>query len=148
MENFLSLKLEQILMDSIAKINFKTPTPIQAEAIPVALEGKDILGTAQTGTGKTAAFGIPLINFLLKTKKDTALVMTPTRELATQVMQTMTNLIGRGNIRTALLIGGDSAILSAWGIQSVRAVICISCTPTPQPFGHLTTSPPRALAIA
>ena len=108
MENFLSLKLEQILMDSIAKINFKTPTPIQAEAIPVALEGKDILGTAQTGTGKTAAFGIPLINFLLKTKKDTALVMTPTRELATQVMQTMTNLIGRGNIRTALLIGGDS----------------------------------------
>ena len=49
MENFLSLKLEQILMDSIAKINFKTPTPIQAEAIPVALEGKDILGTAQTG---------------------------------------------------------------------------------------------------
>ena len=45
-------------MDSIAKINFKTPTPIQAEAIPVALEGKDILGTAQTGTGKTGAFGI------------------------------------------------------------------------------------------
>jgi len=108
MENFLSLKLEQILMDSIAKINFKTPTPIQAKAIPVALEGKDILGTAQTGTGKTAAFGIPLINFLLKTKKDTALIMTPTRELATQVMQTMTDLIGRGNIRTALLIGGDS----------------------------------------
>tara|TARA_A100001011_G_C14306703_1_gene843518 strand:- start:1995 stop:3410 length:1416 start_codon:yes stop_codon:yes gene_type:complete len=108
MENFLTLKLEQTLMDSIAKINFKTPTPIQAQAIPVALEGKDILGTAQTGTGKTAAFGIPLINFLLKTKKDTALVMTPTRELATQVMQTMINLIGRGNIRTALLIGGDS----------------------------------------
>ena len=95
-------------MDSIAVINFKTPTPIQAQAIPIALEGKDILGTAQTGTGKTAAFGIPLVNFLLKTQKDTALVMTPTRELATQVMQTMTSLIGRGNIRTALLIGGDS----------------------------------------
>ena len=108
MENFLSLRLEQTLMDSIAKINFKTPTPIQAQAIPVALDGKDVLGTAQTGTGKTAAFGIPLINFLLKTKKDTALIMTPTRELATQVMQSMTNLIGRGNIRTALLIGGDS----------------------------------------
>ena len=95
-------------MDSIAVINFKTPTPIQAQAIPVALEGKDVLGTAQTGTGKTAAFGIPLVNFLLKTQKDTALVMTPTRELATQVMQTMISLIGRGNIRTALLIGGDS----------------------------------------
>ena len=49
-------------MDAIAVINFKTPTPIQAQAIPVALEGKDILGTAQTGTGKTAAFGIPLGN--------------------------------------------------------------------------------------
>ena len=108
MENFLSLKLEESLIESLAKINFKTPTPIQAKAIPVALEGKDILGTAQTGTGKTGAFGIPLVNYLLKTKKDTALVMTPTRELATQVMQTMNNLVGKGNIRTALLIGGDS----------------------------------------
>jgi len=108
MENFLSLKLEETLFESLAKINFKSPTPIQAKAIPIALEGKDILGTAQTGTGKTAAFGIPLVNYLLKTKKETALVMTPTRELATQVMQTMNNLIGRGNIRTALLIGGDS----------------------------------------
>ena len=108
MENFLSLELEETLVESLAKINFKTPTPIQAKAIPVALEGKDILGTAQTGTGKTGAFGIPLVNYLLKTKKDTALIMTPTRELATQVMQTMNNLVGRGNIRTALLIGGDS----------------------------------------
>ncbi len=108
MENFLSLKLEETLFESLAKINFKTPTPIQAKAIPIALEGKDILGTAQTGTGKTGAFGIPLVNHLLKTKKETALVMTPTRELATQVTQTLNNLIGRGNIRTALLIGGDS----------------------------------------
>ncbi len=108
MENFLNLKLEDTLIDSLAKINFKTPTPIQAKAIPPALEGKDILGTAQTGTGKTAAFGIPIINFLLKTKKDTALIMTPTRELAQQVFQTMNDLVGRGNIRTALLVGGQS----------------------------------------
>ena len=89
MENFLSFKLEETLIESLAKINFKTPTPVQSKAIPVALEGKDILGTAQTGTGKTGAFGIPLVNYLLKTKKDNALVMTPTRELATQVMQTI-----------------------------------------------------------
>ena len=108
MENFLSLDLEPTLIESIAKINFKTPTPIQSKAIPIALAGRDILGTAQTGTGKTAAFGIPIVNFLLKTKKVTALIITPTRELASQVMQTMNNLIGRGNIRTALLIGGDS----------------------------------------
>ena len=108
MENFLSLKLEETLFESLAKINFKAPTPIQAKAIPIALDGKDILGTAQTGTGKTGAFGIPLVNHLIKTKKETALVITPTRELATQVMQTLNNLIGRGNIRTTLLIGGDS----------------------------------------
>jgi superfamily II DNA/RNA helicase len=108
MENFLSLNLEPSLIESIAKINFKTPTPIQAKAIPIALAGRDILGTAQTGTGKTAAFGIPIVNYLLKTKKVTALIITPTRELASQVMQTMNNLVGRGNIRTALLIGGDS----------------------------------------
>ena len=78
MENFLSLNLEPTLIDSIAKINFKTPTPIQAKAIPIALEGKDILGTAQTGTGKTAAFGIPLVNFLLKSKKETDLTVSYT----------------------------------------------------------------------
>jgi ATP-dependent RNA helicase DeaD len=110
MENFLSLKLEQTLMDSIAKLNYKTPTPIQAEAIPVALAGKDILGTAQTGTGKTLAFGIPIINFLLKTKKDGALIITPTRELAQQVFQEVNNLVGRGNIRTAQLVGGQSMV--------------------------------------
>ena len=108
MENFLSLNLEPTLVESLAKINFKTPTPIQAKAIPIALSGKDILGTAQTGTGKTAAFGIPLINFLLKTKKETALIITQTRELASQVIQTMNNLIGRGNIRSSLLIGGST----------------------------------------
>ena len=110
MENFLQLKLEQTLMDSIAKLNYKTPTPIQAQAIPVALEGKDILGTAQTGTGKTLAFGIPIINFLLKTKKNAALIITPTRELAQQVFQEVNNLVGRGNIRTAQLVGGQSMV--------------------------------------
>ena len=97
-------------MDSIAKLNYKTPTPIQAQAIPVALAGKDILGTAQTGTGKTLAFGIPIINFLLKTKKEAALIITPTRELAQQVFQEVNNLVGRGNIRTAQLVGGQSMV--------------------------------------
>ena len=110
MENFLSLKLEQTLMDSIAKLNYKTPPPIQAQAIPVALVGKDILGTAQTGTGKTLAFGIPIVNFLLKTKKNAALIITPTRELAQQVFQEVNNLVGRGNIRTAQLVGGQSMV--------------------------------------
>ena len=85
MENFTSIKLEESLKYSLAKMNFVKPTPIQGMAIPVALEGKDILGTAQTGTGKTLAFSVPLINKLILDKNAFALVMCPTRELATQL---------------------------------------------------------------
>ena len=86
MENFKLLKIEDSLKNSLQKMNFTKPTPIQSMAIPVALEGKDILGTAQTGTGKTLAFSIPLINKLILDKNAFALVMCPTRELASQVM--------------------------------------------------------------
>ena len=105
---FEDLGLCKEILLSINSIGYKKPTEIQKKAIPQILMGRDVLGCAQTGTGKTAAFGIPIVNFLLKTKKVTALIITPTRELASQVMQTMNNLVGRGNIRTALLIGGDS----------------------------------------
>jgi ATP-dependent RNA helicase DeaD len=109
MQNFDSLGLPPVLMHALAHLKFTTPTPIQAEAIPPALLGKDILGTAQTGTGKTAAFGIPLITRLLNNPNDCALVMTPTRELAVQVMTMLEQLIGsNSNIKTALLIGGES----------------------------------------
>ena len=109
MENFRSIKIEQSLKNSLSKMNFIKPTPIQGMAIPVALEGKDILGTAQTGTGKTLAFSIPLINKLILDKNAFALVMCPTRELASQVMEAIKNIISDNiNIRTALLIGGES----------------------------------------
>ena len=109
MENFKLLKIEDSLKNSLNKMNFTKPTPIQSMAIPVALEGKDILGTAQTGTGKTLAFSIPLINKLILDKNAFALVMCPTRELATQVMEAIKSIISdKINIKTALLIGGDS----------------------------------------
>ena len=109
MENFKLLKIEDSLKNSLQKMNFTKPTPIQGMAIPAALEGKDILGTAQTGTGKTLAFSIPLINKLILDKNAFALVTCPTRELATQVMDAIKNLISdKINIKTALLIGGES----------------------------------------
>ena len=109
MENFKLLKIEDTLKNSLNKMNFIKPTPIQKMAIPVALEGKDILGTAQTGTGKTLAFSIPLINKLILDKNAFALVMCPTRELATQVMEAIKSIISdKINIKTALLIGGES----------------------------------------
>ena len=109
MENFKLFKIEDSLKNSLNKMNFVKPTPIQGMAIPVALEGKDILGTAQTGTGKTLAFSIPLINKLILDKNAFALVMCPTRELATQVMDAVKSIISdKINIKTALLIGGES----------------------------------------
>lgn len=109
MKDFSTLGLPQQLANSLARMKFTTPTPIQAKAIPVALKGRDILGSAQTGTGKTGAFGIPLIERLLTTDRTTALVMTPTRELATQVLKSLQEMLGHGSgIKSALLIGGDS----------------------------------------
>ena len=109
MQNFKLLKIEDSLKNSLNKLNFTKPTPIQGMAIPTALEGKDILGTAQTGTGKTLAFSIPLINKLILDKNALALVMCPTRELATQVMEAIKSIISdKINIKTALLIGGES----------------------------------------
>jgi ATP-dependent RNA helicase DeaD len=107
--NFSDLNIENKLKKSIELAEFRTPTPIQSQSIPISLEGKDVLGTAQTGTGKTLAFTIPMLNKLLKDKQAMALIICPTRELATQVMETVLKLnireIGIGN---ALLIGGES----------------------------------------
>ena len=107
--NFSDLPIENKLKNSIKFADFKIPTPIQSKSLPISLTGKDILGTAQTGTGKTLAFTIPMINKLILDKNAMALIICPTRELASQVMQTVLKLnvreIGIGN---ALLIGGES----------------------------------------
>lgn len=108
MKTFEEMNLPAPLAQALQHMQYNIPTPIQAEAIPLALEGKDILGSAQTGTGKTGAFGIPLIAKLLSSPKGSALVMTPTRELATQVMKQLEAMLGKkSSIRTALLIGGE-----------------------------------------
>lgn len=107
-EGFSAFNLPHKIMQSLARMQFKAPTPIQKEAIPLALAGCDILGTAQTGTGKTAAFGIPLVVRLMENPQMTALIMTPTRELAAQVMAILQQIIPVQDIRTALLIGGES----------------------------------------
>jgi ATP-dependent RNA helicase DeaD len=108
MTKFEDFGLQADLLKKLAQLNFTTPTPIQTESIPVALQGRDILGTAQTGTGKTAAFGIPLISHLINNITHTALVMAPTRELAWQVMDNMRKMIPENlKINMALLIGGE-----------------------------------------
>ena len=110
MKTFLDMELPESLNHTLQHMNFNEPTPIQEQAIPVAIKGKDILGSAQTGTGKTAAFCIPLITkILLDPHNNSALVMTPTRELATQVIGQLRCMLGKkSKIKAALLIGGDS----------------------------------------
>jgi superfamily II DNA/RNA helicase len=107
-ETFDAFGLPPKLMQALARAEFTKPTPIQASALPFALAGRDILGSAQTGTGKTAAFAIPIIAGLMARPDATALVLTPTRELAAQVMAAMRQLIPVPDIRGALLIGGES----------------------------------------
>jgi len=109
MTDFSQFGLPAQLNAALEQMKYTAPTPIQKQAIPLAMNGKDILGSAQTGTGKTAAFGIPLVAKLLNNPRGNAIVLTPTRELASQVMEVIVQLLGkRSFIQAALLIGGDS----------------------------------------
>jgi ATP-dependent RNA helicase RhlE len=116
-QSFSGLGIAPSLMEILAKLNFKTPTLIQKQAIPTALQGKDVVGVAQTGTGKTLAFGIPMIQRLNQVK-GTGLVVLPTRELAMQVEEALRQVGGKLGLKTAVLIGG-APIYSQ--IQALRA---------------------------
>ena len=110
MTTFSELPLSAALQQKLAKANFTTLTPIQDGAIVPALEGKDVIGTAQTGTGKTLAFLIPLIEMLLRepSRQAKALVLLPTRELAMQVHEQYEQLRSKNMPQAALVIGGVS----------------------------------------
>src|SRR6202451_3963724 len=97
MTSFTEIPLSSALQQRLATNQFITPTPIQVQAIPYALEGKDVLATAQTGTGKTLAFLIPIIEMLQRepSQKVRVLVLLPTRELAIKVHEEYAKLRGR-----------------------------------------------------
>ena len=103
--SFASLGIAPALLGKLEKLGYKNPTSIQWQAIPVAIQGKDVVGVAQTGTGKTLAFGIPMIQILHNTKNQ-GLVVLPTRELALQVNEVLRKVGSDFGIRTAVLIGG------------------------------------------
>ncbi len=95
------------LCEACATLGYTQPTPIQAEAIPVALQGRDIIGLAETGSGKTAAFAIPMIQALLEKPQPLfGLVLAPTRELATQIGQQFEALGSPISLRVAIIVGG------------------------------------------
>lgn len=103
------LNLPASLQSALKAMNYVNPTPIQTQAIPLALEGHDLIGQAQTGTGKTAAFSIPLLLGLIKNPQATALILAPTRELAIQIEEVLKKLTQfMPDMKGALLIGGLS----------------------------------------
>lgn len=119
---FTNLGIAPKLLAQLELNKFTTPTPIQAQVIPTALTGKDVVGIAQTGTGKTLAFGIPLIQRLAQ-HQGQGLIMLPTRELAIQVEEALQK-IGRGiGLKTAVLIGGGSMFRQVSALRAKPHVI-------------------------
>jgi len=112
MTQFSDLNLDPKVLQAVAEAGYTTPTPIQAGAIPPALEGRDVLGIAQTGTGKTASFVLPMITLLgrgrARARMPRSLVLCPTRELAAQVAENFDNYARHLRLSKALLIGGVS----------------------------------------
>ncbi|MFC5405695.1 DEAD/DEAH box helicase [Cohnella soli] len=108
MSTFAEFGLESDVLQAISEMGFEEATPIQAKAIPVAIAGKDMIGQAQTGTGKTAAFGIPLISKIAqKEDRIVALIMAPTRELAIQVSEEIEKLGRFKGLRSLAIYGGQ-----------------------------------------
>ena len=108
MTKFSELSVSALLKSNLSRHNFTEPTPVQALAIEPALGGRDIVATAQTGTGKTLAFVLPLIERLANQKGVCALVLSPTRELAIQINETFTKMAAGSGLRSAVVVGGLS----------------------------------------
>ena len=106
-KDFSHLDISPSILKILGNLGLDKPTPIQVRTIPVAISGQDLIGIAQTGTGKTLAFGIPMLQRLAQTK-GLGLVIAPTRELASQVEENLKNLGKPVGLRTALLIGGEA----------------------------------------
>jgi len=112
MDNFNSFNLKPVLLKALEELKFQTPTKVQEQAIPLALNNKDLLVSAKTGSGKTAAFLLPTLNKLLEKPEQPggtrALILAPTRELAQQLVKQAKKMAGSAKILTCLLTGGDS----------------------------------------
>ena len=107
-KSFSEFDIADYLKVNILNKGYITPTPIQSQAIPPILEGRDLIGLANTGTGKTAAFLIPIINKIFKDRTEKAFIITPTRELAVQINEELKSFSANMSIFSALLIGGSN----------------------------------------
>src|ERR1700760_5023632 len=129
--NFDELGLSQKVLDAVHASGYTSPTPIQAEAIPHALQGRDVLGIAQTGPGKTAAFTLPMLSRLengrARARMPRTLILEPTRELAAQVEESFVKYGANHKLNVALLIGGG--VFGSQDAKLMRGVDVLIATP-------------------
>ena len=125
LESFYGLGIAPRLLGILDQLGFKKPTPIQSQAIPLAIQGKDIVGIAQTGTGKTLAFGIPMLQILPQIKGQ-GLIVLPTRELALQVDEALVKVGRTLGLKTAVLIGGLSMVNQKRAILAKPDIIIVT----------------------
>jgi ATP-dependent RNA helicase DeaD len=124
LKNFSEFGLEEKVLRAITEMGFEETTPIQEMAMPIAMENRDLIGQAQTGTGKTAAFGIPLVNKIdVKEEKIVALIMCPTRELAIQVAEEIEKLGRFKGIRSLPIYGGQDIVKQIRGLKKKPQII-------------------------
>lgn len=123
MASFADYALSDLLYKNIVAKGYRTPTSIQAKTIPLLLEGKDVLGIANTGTGKTAAFLIPLINKAFQDRNERILIIAPTRELAMQIIDELHTFARGMNLDTLLCIGGASLFSQEKRLQRKPQII-------------------------
>ena len=118
--DFASLNLREEVMQAINELGYSEPTPIQSALIPIMLGGADVIGQAQTGTGKTAAFALPILQNFTPDRYIQALILAPTRELALQVADSMTEYGKHLDVRVLAVYGGQPygpqicALTAAW----------------------------------
>ena len=133
LNEFEMMGLPTVLVKRLAETGISEPTPIQSRAIPHALDGKDVMGLAQTGTGKTAAFGLPLVAQLMADPKRPmekhvhSLILAPTRELAKQIADTLTGFVKGTPMKVNLVVGGQS--ISAQAGRLIRGTDILVATP-------------------
>jgi ATP-dependent RNA helicase RhlE len=123
--SFYGLGIAPRILELVERMKFKVPTPIQYKAIPIGIDGKDIIGIAQTGTGKTLAFGIPMVQRLAQGSAR-GLIVVPTRELALQVDETIQKIATPLGMRTAVLIGGASMFNQVQALRRNPRVIIVT----------------------
>lgn len=120
---FVDFLIEEQIKKNIIEKGYITPTPIQDQVIPIVLQGKDIIATANTGTGKTAAFLIPLVSNVLTKKTDRVLIIAPTRELAAQIQRELNLFKSKTSLSSILCIGGTSLSIQIKGLKNNPAFV-------------------------